>query len=116
LRYEYQTALTERYNRSARGFDPSATQSFAAQAQANYALNPTPEVSASQFLAQGGLTFAGVGGQPRSLYNPETTEIMPRVGFAYSLNSKTVIRGGVGIFTVQPECGCRMSSRQASIN
>jgi hypothetical protein len=98
VRYEFQTALTERFNRSVRGFDPTADLPFAAQAQANYALNPTQEVSASQFLARGGLTFAGVNGQPRTFYNPETNEVMPRVGFAYSPNSKMVIRGGVGIF------------------
>jgi hypothetical protein len=98
LRYEFQTALTERFNRSVRGFDPTAALPFAAQAQANYAQSPTPEVSASQFLVRGGLTFAGVNGQPRTLYNPETTEFMPRAGFAYSPNAKTVIRGGVGVF------------------
>ena len=98
LRYEFQTALTERYNRTVRGFDPAASQPFAAQAQANYAQNPTPEVPASQFLPQGGLTFAGVNGQPRGVYNPQKNELMPRVGFAYSPNSRTVIRGGVGMF------------------
>jgi hypothetical protein len=98
LRYEYETAVTERFNRSARGFDPTATQPFASQAQAAYSLNPTPEVSPSQFLVQGGLTFAGVGGQPRTMYNPDTKEFMPRAGFAYSLNPKTVIRGGIGVF------------------
>jgi hypothetical protein len=98
LRYEYQTALTERYNRSVRGFDPAAAMPFAAQAQANYAKNPTPEISASQFLPTGGLTFPGVNGQPRGLYNPERTEFMPRAGFAYSPNPKTVVRGGIGVF------------------
>ena len=98
LRYEVQTALTERYNRSARGFDPVAVMPFAAQAQANYALNPTPEIPAAQFVPRGGLNFAGVNGQPRGFYDPETTEFMPRVGFAYSPNAKTVIRGGVGAF------------------
>ena len=98
LRYELETPVTERYNRSVRGFDPSVTFPFAAQAEAAYAKNPTPEVSASQFLPQGGLTFAGINGQPRTFYNAETTEFMPRVGFAYSPNSKTVIRGGVGVF------------------
>ena len=73
LRYEFQTALTERYNRTVRGFDPTASLPFAAQAQANYAKNPTPEISAAQFLPQGGLTFAGANGQPRNVYNPKRT-------------------------------------------
>jgi hypothetical protein len=98
LRYEFQTAVTERYNRSVRGFDPTASLPFAAQAQANYAKNPTPEISAGQFLPQGGLTFAGANGQPRNVYEPQKNELMPRVGFAYSPNSRTVIRGGVGMF------------------
>ncbi|HKA01836.1 MAG TPA: hypothetical protein VKE70_35240, partial [Candidatus Solibacter sp.] len=98
LRYEYQTALTERYNRSVRGFDPTAALPFAAQAAANYAKNPTPEVSPSAFQAQGGLLFAGVGGQPRTFYNPETRQLMPRAGIAYAPNSKTVIRAGAGVF------------------
>jgi hypothetical protein len=36
-------------------------------------------------------------GAPRGLY-PGSSEWEPRVGFAYALNSKTVIRGGFGIF------------------
>jgi hypothetical protein len=98
LRYEFQTAITERYNRSVRGFDPEATFAFAAQAQANYAKNPTPEVPAAQFVPRGGLTFAGVGGQPRTVYEPQKNELMPRIGFAYSPTAKMVIRGGVGVF------------------
>lgn len=98
LRYEFQTALTERYNRSVRGFDPAAAMPFAADVQAKYALNPTPEVPAAQFAPRGGLTFAGVNGQARGFYDPPATQFMPRAGFAYSPNSKTVIRGGIGIF------------------
>lgn len=98
VRYEYEGVMRERYNRSVRGFDPSAAQPFAAQVQANYAANPTPEVSASQFLVNGGLTFAGVNGQPRGLYSSDPNNIAPRIGVAYSLNAKTVIRGGFGMY------------------
>ncbi|MCU1235769.1 MAG: hypothetical protein JWP63_3736 [Candidatus Solibacter sp.] len=98
LRYEFQTALTERYNRSALGFDPTAAMPFAAQAQAAYAQSPTPEIPVSQFLPAGGLTFAGVNGLPRAVYNAPKTQFMPRVGFAYSPNARTVIRGGIGVF------------------
>lgn len=98
LRYELEGALWERYNRAVRGFDPTAPQPFAAQAQATYAANPTPEVPASQFLVQGGLMFAGVNGQTRGLYQSDPNNLAPRIAFAYSLNQKTVIRGGFGMY------------------
>ncbi len=41
-------------------------------------------------------------GAPRGLYDAENL-LMPRASFAYSLNSATVIRGGVGVFYDKPE-------------
>ena len=98
VRYEYETAETERYNRAVMGFDPSASMPWASQVQANYAANPTPEISTSQFLLSGGLTFPSANGHGQTLYHPDTNNIMPRIGFAYSLNDKTVIRGGFGSY------------------
>jgi hypothetical protein len=98
LRWEFETPLTERFNRSVRGFDYTAAQPISAAVQANYAKNPTPEVPVDQFKIQGGLTFAGVNGQPRGLYDTSKKNIMPRFGFAYQLSDKTVVRGGYGIF------------------
>jgi Carboxypeptidase regulatory-like domain/TonB dependent receptor len=98
LRYELESPMTERYNRAVYGFDPTATQPFSAQVKANYALNPTPEISASAFSVNGGLTFAGVNGNSRALYARDTNNVMPRFGFAYSANPKTVVRGGYGIY------------------
>jgi Carboxypeptidase regulatory-like domain len=46
----------------------------------------------------GGITFAGVDGNPRSPWKVIWYDYSPRAGFAYALNSKTVIRGGMGIF------------------
>jgi hypothetical protein len=98
LRWEYEGALTERFDRSVRGFDFGATQSIEAAARAAYANNPTPEVAASAFNVRGGLTFPNVNGSPRALFNTPKTNFMPRFGFAYRLNQKTVFRGGYGIF------------------
>ncbi len=98
LRYEIEGALTERFNRSVRGFDSAYVQPFEAAARAAYARNPTPEVPVDQFNLRGGLTFAGVNGQPRGLYEVPKKNFMPRFGFAYKLTDKTVIRGGYGIF------------------
>ncbi len=98
LRYEVESPLQERYNRTVRGFDPAASLAIAAQAQANYARNPTPEVPAAQFRVAGGVTFAGIGGQREGVWNRDANNFMPRLGLAYQLNPKTVIRGGYGVF------------------
>jgi hypothetical protein len=45
---------------------------------------------------KGGVTFAGVNGKPTSFYDPVKTNFQPRVGFAYALNERTVVRGGAG--------------------
>ena len=98
LRYEYASPLTERFNRSVRGFDPLASSPVEAQAKLNYAKSPIPEVPVSAFQAKGGLTFPGANGQPRTLWEGDTKNFMPRIGFAYSPAQKTVIRGGYGLF------------------
>jgi hypothetical protein len=81
-----------------RGFDPNAKLSITDAAQAAYAKSPTPEIPASQFKALGGLLFAGIGGQPNTLWDRQTKNIMPRFGLAYSLDRKTVLRAGYGLF------------------
>ncbi|NUN00017.1 MAG: TonB-dependent receptor [Bryobacteraceae bacterium] len=102
LRYEYMGPMTERFDRTVRGFDPAAQLPIAAQALANYAANPIPEVPVSAFQVSGGVTFAGVGNQPRTLYQADKWNFMPRVGFAYNLFSNTVFRGGYGIYFLDP--------------
>ncbi len=41
--------------------------------------------------------LAGVNGASRALYNPVYTNFMPRLGFAYSVSQRMVVRGGYGI-------------------
>ncbi len=56
----------------------------------------------------GGIQFPGVGGQPRNAYNIDWSNLAPRLGFAYALNNKTVLRGGWGwIFAYGIEGGTR---------
>lgn len=98
LRYEIASPMTERYNRSVRGFDASASSPIEAQARANYAENPIPEIAPESFAVRGGLTFAGANGQPRGLWESDKWNLMPRIGFAYSITPKTVLRAGYGLF------------------
>jgi hypothetical protein len=98
LRYEYEWPVTERFNRSVAHFAFGQTSPIAAQALANYARSPIPELPVSQFQVTGGLTFAGVGGNPRALWAQDKRDFMPRIGFAYQLSAKTTLRGGYGIF------------------
>ena len=98
IRYEWEGAHTERFNRFNRGFDLAAASPIEARAIANYALKPVPEVAPSDFRVKGGLLFPGQGGLPRALTDIDRNNVSPRAGFAYSLTPKTVLRGGYGHF------------------
>ena len=101
LRWEYEGPTTERYNRSVRSFDPNVVQPIEAQAQAQYALAPDPSLPVDQFRVQGGLLFAGVGGQPKYLWDRSFRTFSPRFGFAYQGIQRMVVRGGFGVFPIQ---------------
>jgi hypothetical protein len=71
LRYDFSTPATDARNRMA-NFDPAGS---------------------------GSLVFAKSGSLgDRALVNPQTTNFAPRIGVSYSLNDKTVLRGGYGIY------------------
>lgn len=98
LRWEYETPVFERWNRTVRGFDFQTPNPISARAAANYALAPIPEVPPTAFQTLGGLTFAGVNGQPRALWRADRNNFAPRVGLAYQWNRRTVVRTGYGVF------------------
>ena len=106
LRWEFEQALTERQDKSVSGFDFAYTQPFETQAQTNFAailsrLSATDPLKTSLALtsisAKGGLLFAGKD-TGSGLYNTPKSGFLPRVGFAYALDDKTVFRGGFGLY------------------
>ncbi len=93
LRWDITSPVTERYNRLNRDF-------FADQ------VNPiSSKIDQTKFPGMkvyGGIGFAGQGGQSRSPFNSDLNNFQPRIGAAYQINSKTVLRGGWAIFYLAP--------------
>lgn len=101
FRWEFETPTTERYDRAVRGYDFVTPNPISAAALASYAKSPIPELPVSQFRTTGGLTFVNLNGQPRGILNTRKSNFAPRIGLAWQVFPKTVIRAGYGIF-VQP--------------
>jgi hypothetical protein len=94
VRWDINRAPNERYNRLNRGFDPSV-------------VNPVDKlINRTQFpnlpQLKGGLNFAGVNGVDTIAADTDWNNIQPRVGFAYLLKEKLVMRGGWGLYFVNP--------------
>ncbi|MEO7144931.1 MAG: carboxypeptidase regulatory-like domain-containing protein [Bryobacteraceae bacterium] len=81
LRWEYDTPRTDRFNQLT-----------------NFNYGATPVISAAGLNLRGALAFVGVNGASRLDSNPNRNNFAPRLGIAYRLGDKTVIRGGGGIF------------------
>src|SRR5260370_802312 len=60
----------------------------------------------------GGITYAGVNGNPRAPLQPVYDDFGPRAGFAFILNQKTVVRGSIGIYYNDAINGNSISSPQ----
>lgn len=81
LRYEYEAPRTERYNQLT-----------------NFDFNATPPLTAAGLNLKGALSFVGVDSNSREQWNPDRNNFAPRIGFAWNVTPKTVVRGGGGIF------------------
>jgi trimeric autotransporter adhesin len=84
LRWERELGLQEQNNGLVVNFLRDTTNPIAA--------------NVTGILPKGVVQYAGVNGAPTSVGNPYANKWGPRIGIAYQLNDKTVIRGGYGIF------------------
>lgn len=82
LRWEVETGPTERFNRIAT-VEPDIE---------------SPLARLTGLPLRGGLQFRGVDGASRARYKTDANNMGPRVGLAYSMTPKTVLRGGFGVF------------------
>ena len=83
LRWEHETGLQEQQNNLIVGFDRNAVNSL------SNTLGTT---------VKGAVLFPGINTTKTTTGSPTFNKLSPRLGAAYSLNTKTTIRGGYGIF------------------
>ena len=115
LRWDVQVPFYELHDRVNAAFDWNAKNPLSDQLVASWraaktqwdAANPTKTnlYPAAPSEIKGGLTFPGVNGVPRKIYDTDWTNIQPRVGVAWQFLNKTVMRGGFGVFHRQPTNG-----------
>jgi len=84
LRWDVETSNSERYNRQVLGLDLNAPSPLASQV--------------TGLTLKGAARFAGVDGQPTTMFDNPMNQWQPRFGVAYRLHDKWVIRGGIGLY------------------
>src|SRR5581483_2300920 len=94
LRWDHVGSLTDRFNAMTGIFDPAAVSPLAATVKS--AAGASGCVACADL--RGGLTFPGVNGASRTIYNTGYRDFAPRIALAYGLDSKSVVRVGYGYF------------------
>lgn len=80
LRWDVETPLTERYNRQNDGF----------------AFGAVSPLQVPGYSLTGGLLFTS--GSNRTPFASDFNNVQPRIGAAFKVNDKTVVRGGFGVY------------------
>jgi hypothetical protein len=93
LRWDFNVPPYERFNRMDRGFDPTVSSPL------NQLIN---QQQFPGYNVTGGLLFAGVNGRPRNAADTYMKAVQPRIGLAYQVGAKVVLRGGWGRYYLNP--------------
>src|ERR1035437_4661834 len=105
VRWDFVPGAVERHNQGNGAFNATA-------------VNPISSMVSVPGYSQivGGLTYLGVNGNPRTIYPTTLTNIQPRVGVAYALDDKMVLRVGFGESMRSPQNGPSSYGYNASTN
>jgi hypothetical protein len=104
LRYDLERGMRDRHNALDAGMCLTCVNPVSTDA--NFAANIALASNIAGWKAAGitpptqvlgGQLFPGVNGQSRDAYYTDWSNIGPRIGFAYALDPKTVVRGGWGL-------------------
>ncbi len=96
VRYDINMPATEKYNRINRGLDTAVAAPFRSQLPSNLLVTPSLQ------NLSGGLNFAGVGGAPANSGDTYKNTWQARLGFAYQISERLVMRGGYGRYYMNP--------------
>ena len=92
FRYDANLPGVERYDRLNYGFNTSTVNPANARIDRSRLINGLTQIT-------GGLGFAAEG---QAAVESDWNNVQPRIGFAYSLTQKTVLRGGYGRYYINP--------------
>lgn len=92
VRLEHETGLAEKDNQMVVGFDLSTASPL------NVVIPADAVAGTPARRVVGGLMFAGQNGNKTETGNVPAIKASPRVGMAFTLNDKTVVRAGYGLF------------------
>jgi hypothetical protein len=91
LRWDFNTPVFEKDDRLNYGYDTQTVNPVSSR------INPQQFPG---YQVRGGLGFVDVNGNPQYPYQWDRNNLQPRVGFAYLLDDKTVVRGGYGLYYI----------------
>ena len=92
VRLEHETGLMEKNNQITVNFDQNAVNPLNSQ------VNLIDPLTGQKRQLLGGLVFAGVNGAPTAQGNAPAIKPAPRVGAVFSIDDKTILRGGWGLY------------------
>ncbi len=104
VRLEHETGLAERNNNLIVDFDRNVVSPL------NVTIPADPVAGTPARQVMGGLVFAGQNGASDHVGSPPKIKPSPRLGMAYSLNSRTVVRAGYGIFWAPWQSGVQSAA------
>jgi hypothetical protein len=100
LRWDFNFPVHEKWNRMNGPFDPNAPSALASQIDLAPIASQIPADLAPLYAnlknLKGSLTFAGVNGVPSTPANLRKTNWQPRIGVAYQISDRLVLRTGFG--------------------
>jgi hypothetical protein len=93
IRLEHETGIAEENDGLAVGWDPAMRSELS-----NITIPADPVAGTPARQITGGLMYAGVNGNKKTQGDPQSIKASPRVGVVYSINERTVVRGGYGVY------------------